>query len=352
MCRPVPPRRMAAGIAVRGAVVPTREPALAGPPTAPVGPAPRAATLPRVPASVTLLAQLVLVAVLAACVHTGSVERSGEPPANLGAQDVVSGIPVVPAVAALLPANVRERGTLTVGSAVGTPPIAFYPQDGGRPRGIDIDVVDAVAKVLGLTVQRSQVSGASLLTGLMAGRFAVGTANFAVTEERKRVLDFTVYLTDGTGFVVRDDSPLRKVTGMEQLCGLAVGTGVGTTFEADLRRQEPVCQDAGRRPYRISTYSDAAAHFLALREGHVDVLMSTASVLRYAAGQQPGLRYLNELSRRDVGLATRKGSGLAEPLRAAVDWLIASGTYRRIIAKWHLEAEAIERSTVNPPAAA
>ncbi|MFI7026838.1 ABC transporter substrate-binding protein [Micromonospora sp. NPDC049900] len=287
---------------------------------------------------------------LTGCVHAAPAPTGGEAPADLGAQDVVSQVQAAPDIAALLPAEIRERGRLTVGSAVGTPPIAFHPQDGGPPRGVDIDIADAAARVLGLTVSREQVSGASLLTGLTAGRFDVGTANFAVTEERKKVLDFTVYLTDGTGFMVRDDSSLREVTDVSQLCGLTIGTGVGSTFEQDLRQRERVCVDAGK-PYKISTYSDAAAHFLALREGHVDILVSTSSVLRYAASQQPGLRFVGELGRRDVGLATSKGAGLAEPLRAAVDRLIADGTYRRILTKWHLEASGVERSTVNPAAA-
>nr|GID89713.1 ABC transporter substrate-binding protein [Actinoplanes derwentensis] len=296
-------------------------------------------------------AVLVATLVMSGCLHSAPAAVTGaEAPRDLGAEDVVSAVRADPALTALLPADIRRSGVLTVGSAVGTPPIAFHPQDGGAPRGVDIDVADAAARKLGLVVEREQVSGASLLTGLAAGRFALGTANFSVTEERKKVLDFTVYLTDGTGIVIRDDSDLTEVTGLDQLCGRTIGTGVGTTFENDLRSREHRCTDVGGQAYRISTYSDAAAHFLALREGHVDVLVSSASVLRYAAAQQPGLRFAGQLDRRDVGLATKKGSGLAEPLRAAIDQLIADGTYQRILAKWHLEEAGIEKSAVNPAA--
>ncbi|CCH19751.1 ABC transporter substrate-binding protein [Micromonospora lupini] len=288
---------------------------------------------------------------LSGCLHAAPASSIQEAPKDLGAQDVVSAVQADPALKELLPAEIRQSGVLTVGSAVGTPPIAFHPQDGGPPRGVDIDVADAVARKLGLTVKRDQVSGASLLTGLTAGRFAVGTANFSVTEERKKVLDFTTYLTDGTGILVRDDSSLTEVTDLAQLCGSSIGTGVGSTFENDLRRQQDKCVQAGKQPYRVSTYSDAAAHFLALREGHVDVLVSSASVLRYAAAQQPGLRLAGQLDRRDVGLATNKGAGLAEPLRAAIDALVAEGAYQKILAKWHLEEAGIQRSAVNPSAA-
>jgi polar amino acid transport system substrate-binding protein len=270
--------------------------------------------------------------------------------ADLGREDVVSAVHEESAISAALPAKLRESGVLRIASGIGVPPVAFSPEDGGPPRGVDIDVSEAVARVLGLKVERKHVSGASLITGLNAGRYEVGTANLAVTEERKQVLDFVLYVTDGTGFAVRDDSELKKVEDLGQLCGLRVGTGTGTTFEADLEAASKECAADDKEPIEISTYPDAAAHFLALRQGRVDALMTTASVLRYAATQQPDLRYLNEIERKNVGLAVKKGSPLAEPLKRAVNQLIEDGTYAKILKKWQLEPAAVEKSVVNPPA--
>ncbi|WP_299527719.1 ABC transporter substrate-binding protein [uncultured Streptomyces sp.] len=267
-----------------------------------------------------------------------------------GSEDVVSSVSEVPSIAALVPAKIRDGGTLRVGSGIGVPPVAFSPEGGGPPRGVDIDVSEAAARVLGLEVDRKHVSGASLITGLEAGRYDVGTANLSVTEERKQVLDFVLYVTDGAGFAVREDDPLKKVGDLSQLCGKKVGTGVGSTFETDLRAAADECAAAGKKPLTVLTYPDAAGHFLALRQKHVDVLMTTSSVLRYAAEEQPGLRYVNELDRKNVGLALKKGSGLAEPLAQAVNHLIDDGTYARILKKWNLEAAAVPVSAVNPPA--
>ncbi|MBG0851930.1 ABC transporter substrate-binding protein [Streptomyces spinoverrucosus] len=270
--------------------------------------------------------------------------------AALGREDVVSAVHEKSAISATLPAKLRESGTLRIGSGIGIPPIAFSPEDGGPPRGVDIDVSEAVARVLGLKVERKHVSGASLITGLNADRYDLGTANLAVTEERKHALDFVLYVTDGTGFAVRDDSELKKVDDLKQLCGLRVGTGTGTTFEADLEVASKECVADDEKPISISTYPDAAAHFLALRQGRVDVLMTTSSVLRFAATQQPDLRYLNEIERKNVGLAVKKGSPLAEPLKGAVNQLIEDGTYAKILKKWGLEPAAIDKSVVNPGA--
>ncbi|WP_405010108.1 ABC transporter substrate-binding protein [Kitasatospora sp. NBC_01539] len=269
--------------------------------------------------------------------------------ADLGREDVVSAVQKDTALAAKLPAELRASGVLRIGSGIGVVPIAFSPEDGGPPRGLDIDVSEAVARLLGLKVERTHVSGATLITGLNAGRYELGTANLGVTEERKQAIDFVLYKTDGTGFAVRKDSTLQKVDDLTQLCGLKVGTGTGTSYEADLAKATKQCAAQGRPPITVNTYSDAAAHFLALRQGHVDLLMTTSSVLRYAATQQPDLRYLNELERKNVGLAVKKGSPLAEPLKDAVNLLIKDGTYTRILTKWGVKESAVPASVVNPP---
>lgn len=295
----------------------------------------------------TVLTAALLPLILTGCGASGDVPEDAKA-RTLGSQDVVSAVREDRALSATLPAAFRKSGVLRVGSAIGVPPIAFSPEDGGPPRGVDIDVVDAVARVLGLKVQRTHVSGASLITGLDAGHFQVGTANLAVTEEREQVLDFVLYLTDGSGFAVRDDSTLKQVKSLHQLCGLRVGTGTGTTFEAELESASKDCVADGGKPIAISTYPDAASHFLALRQNRVDVLMTSSSVLRYAATQQPGLRYLDEIERKNVGLAVKKGSPLAGPLKNAVDHIIEDGTYDKILKKWNLRAAAVPAAAINP----
>ncbi len=47
-------------------------------------------------------------------------------------------------------------------------------------------------------------------------------------------------------------------------------------------------------------------------------------------------------------MATRKGSGLADPFTVAVNELIASGKYGEVLKKWSLTEEAIDKSATNP----
>lgn len=170
-----------------------------------------------------------------------------------------------------------------------------------------------------------------------------------MTDERRKTIDFVTYVNDGQGFATREDSKLTKITELTQLCGLNVATGAGTTFEATLEENKHVCTDAGKKAYQVQTYSEPSAIWSSVQQGRSDVVMSTINGLRYAVAHQQGLKFLNEFHRLDVGFAFKKGTGLAPAFQAAVNRLIADGTYDRILKKWGTTGSAITTSRISPP---
>lgn len=306
------------------------------------------------PRIVTALALLPVLA-LTAC---GSGDTSETAPAGAQASPAPSDDPVaavrkVDSVAALLPADVRTSGKLRVGSSIGFPPGAYYPNGQDKPpAGQDIDLANAVAKVLGVQLNRQDASFETILPALGSGKYDVGTGNFGVTSVRLKTVDFVTYINDGQGFAVKKGSTTLKgkVTDLTQLCGLTIGTGAGTTFEATLDAQKEVCAKAGRKPYDVKVYSENGATLTALQQGRIDVIMSTINGLRYQAAQPASqTAFLGEYHRLDVGFAFKKGSPLTKAFQAAVNELIKDGTYARILKKWGTSASAIDTSQINPP---
>jgi polar amino acid transport system substrate-binding protein len=299
------------------------------------------------------LANPVLLALLTALVVSGcgagASATGGNTAQPSATQDVVSGVAKVDSIAALLPAATRTAGTVKFAVSAGAPPSAYFLDDNKTYTGVDIDIADAVAKVLGVTINREGAKFEAILPALGSGKYDVGTGNFGVTEVRKQTIDFVTYIDDGQGFAVRQDSALGEVKDLAQLCGLAVGVGAGTTFEATLQKNAHVCTDAGKPAYRVSSFSETSAIYLALQQHHIDVIMSTINGLRYAASKQPWLKFLGEFHRLDVGFAFAKGSPLTPAFRAAVDELIKNGTYQRILHKYGTEGSAISESAINPP---
>ena len=303
------------------------------------------------------LVPLALLPVLAltACGFGGPTDTAA---AGAQASPAPSGNPVaavhtVDDIAALLPADVRASGTLRVGRSIGSPPGAYYPNGQDRPpAGQDIDITEAVAKVLGVRLERQDASFETILPALGSGKYDFGTGNFGVTAQRLKTIDFVTYINDGQGFAVRTGSTVlrKKVTHLTQLCGLTIGTGAGTTFEATLTARKEVCAKAGETPYQVKVFAEPGAMVTALQQGRVDVVMSTINGLRHQAAQPDAhTTFLNEYHRLDVGFVFRKGSPLTKAFQAAVNELIRQGTYARILEKWGTSASAIKQSRINPP---
>ncbi|MFB6888882.1 ABC transporter substrate-binding protein [Kitasatospora sp. NPDC056327] len=298
---------------------------------------------------------LLPVLALAACgsdPKTASGTAPGQQAVSAAAEDLVSGLKKSDTAAALLPADIRSAGTVRFGASIGAPPSAFYAdQATKKAAGIDIDFTDAVARLLGLTVQREEASFETILPALGSGKYDVGTGNFGVTETRLKTIDFVTYIDDGQGFAVKkDNTSIQPVTDLVQLCGLTVGTGAGTTFETTLNAKKSVCTDAGKQPFEVKAFSDNGSTLTSLQNGRVDITMSTINGLRYQASQEAsGIRFLGEFHRLDVGFAFKKGSPLTPAFQAAVNELIKNGTYERILKKWGVTDSAVKESQISPP---
>ncbi|MFD8004849.1 ABC transporter substrate-binding protein [Streptomyces mirabilis] len=278
---------------------------------------------------------------------TGTAANAAAKADEIPTTDVVSAIPKDEAAAKLLPSGVTS---LTVAVAVGgTPPGTTYLDDGKTLTGQDVDFADAVAKVLGIELKTQQAGFEAILPALDSGKYDFGASNFGVTDERRKTIDFVTYINDGQGFATRSDSKLAKITDLKQLCGLNVATGAGTTFEATLEENKKVCTDAGKKAYKVQTYSEQGAIWSSLQQGRSDLVMSTINGLRYAVAHQQGVKFLNEYHRLDVGFAFKKDTKLAPAFQAAVNKLIANGTYEKILKKWGTTGSAIEKSQISPP---
>ncbi|MFC8669374.1 ABC transporter substrate-binding protein [Streptomyces sp. NPDC057199] len=277
----------------------------------------------------------------------GSDTQAAAASQKIPTTDVVSSLSTDASAAKLLPAG-TDSLSLAV-SVGGTPPGTSYLEDGKTLAGQDVDFAAAVAKVLGIELKREAASFEAILPALDSGKYDVGVGNFGVTDERRGTIDFVTYINDGQGFATREDSKLHKVTDLAQLCGLNVATRAGTTFEATLEENKHVCSDAGKKAYKVQTYNEQGAIWSSLQQGRSDIVMSTINGLRYAVAQQEGLKFLNEFHRLDVGFAFKKGTKLAPAFQAAVNKLIADGTYDRILKKWGTTGSAIEKSEISPP---
>lgn len=300
-------------------------------------------------------------ALLSGCGSSGSGTGAAADPASSGSgsaagyptTDVISPISEDAALhAALLTADPSaSSGQITLGTTY-SPGLTGLPNGGqnaaGQNIGADVDLRNAVAKVLGITWNVQNGTFDTIIPGVQNGKYAVGQDNFGVTSAREKEVDFATYLTDGQSLLAASDSALRKVTDITQLCGQTVGTSAGTTFQTILTKNASKCAAAGKTPYSVQYFSDNAAIWLGLANGRIDVYFGPTLSLEYDATHVANVKFLGQISVTPVGFVTAKDSPLSKLIAEAVNKLISTGDYAKILAKWSITGNGVASSQVNP----
>jgi polar amino acid transport system substrate-binding protein len=250
-------------------------------------------------------------------------------------------------VAATLPAK-YAGGTLKVAADASYAPNEFFDTDGKTVIGMDIDLIQALGKALGVKVEVSNAGFDSIIPSLAAGKFDIGISSFTDTKEREGVVDFVTYYSAGTSFFTSADKP-ASVTGLDSLCGLTVAVEKGTVQSDDAAAQDKKCKDAGKPGVTVSDYPDQNQANLALTSGRAAVSMADSPVADYQVKLSEGKLKLvgTPYGTAPYGIAVPKDSGLAEPLLAALKAVMADGTYKTVLAKWGVEDGAITDPKIN-----
>jgi polar amino acid transport system substrate-binding protein len=263
--------------------------------------------------------------------------------------------PKVDAAAALVPEEIRDRGTLgIVGSADSSAPLGFYATDDKTRIGVEIDLAYLVAGVLGLKPEYTAVSWENIFVGLDSGKYDVGFSNITVTEERKEKYDFASYRKDDLAFEARKGSGL-KIRGFRDVAGRKVAVDTGTNQEKILVEWSRRAEKAGLPPVDIKYYKAQADTYLALESGRIELWLGPSPTASYHVASAGKTEIAGTYSGGGATLqgliaaTTRKDNGLVEALHAALEEVIRNGTYARVLARWGLSGEALEKSEINPP---
>ncbi|GAB2577652.1 putative amino acid ABC transporter, substrate-binding protein [Paractinoplanes abujensis] len=263
----------------------------------------------------------------------------------------------VDAAAALLPEAIKQKGTLTIGvgaAGAGFAPLAFTATDNKTLIGSEPDIAVAVAGVLGLKPDLQNTSWENLFIGLDSGKFDVGASNITVTEERKQKYDFATYRKDELAFEAKKGSGLT-VTGPKDVAGKRVAVGSGTNQEKILVEWSEEAVKQGLPKVDIKYYQTNQATYLALGSGAIDLYLGPNPTSAYHVAKAGESEIVGTYSgagstlQGKIALTTKKGSGLVEAYKAALDELVKSGDYQKILNRWNLADEAVDAPEINPP---
>ena len=250
-----------------------------------------------------------------------------------------------PAVAKLVPASVKSKGTLTVAADATYAPDEFIGPDGHTVVGMDADLAKALAATMGLKASVVNATFDSIIPGLAAGKYDLGASSFTDTKKREQTVDFVDYLVAGESFFTKASGG-TSINTIADICGKSVAVEKGTTEQSDAEAQSKKC---GSKAVNLLVFPDQNGANLALASGKADLGFADTPVAAYAVKKSNGQFKLvgQSYANAPYGLATPKGNGLDKALLAALEDLMKNGTYKQILAKWNLTSGAITTPKIN-----
>ena len=220
-------------------------------------------------------------------------------------------------------ANVKKNG-LTVVTSPDYPPFESLDAS-NKVVGFDIDLLNAVAKQMGVKVNLVTQSFDGLIPSLLAKKADLIAAGMTVTEERKKSVLFSVpYISGPNAIVTRKDTPgIRK---LGDLAGKTVAVQLGTAQE------KLVSGVKGANVKSFNLYTDAA---MAVQTRQAQAMVLHKVVANSFVKVYPDLKIAGTLGSLDTSFAMRKECGdLQNRVNAALIQVRKSGDMDKLVAKW------------------
>ena len=220
-----------------------------------------------------------------------------------------------------------ESDKLIMATNAEFPPFESKSDDGFV--GIDIDIMNAVAKKLGKELVVEDMEFDSIIPAITSGKADVGAAGITVTDERKEEVNFSdPYANAIQVIIVREDS-----TNNGDLTGLKVGVQQGTTGDTFV--------DWGNfgEVASLERYSKGFEAVQALAQGKIDAVVIDNEPAKVFVEENEGLKILESGSiSEEYALALSKNNdALLADINKAIQELKDSGELQQIIDKYIAE---------------
>jgi polar amino acid transport system substrate-binding protein len=223
-----------------------------------------------------------------------------------------------------------KQGTLTSCTHLPYPP--FQVEQGGKVVGFDVDLVDLVAKKLGVTQKIIDTPFETMKTGsaLNAGKCDIVMGGMTIKPDRVKFMDVSQPYFDATqALMAKKDSGITSLDDVKSR-KLRLGSQASTTGEDYVKGK-------GLDP---RSYDNSLAELDALRTDQVDVIVQDYPVvqnwLKNPADKAKFAIVANLNTGEQYGFWMRKGHNpeLVKITNQVIAESKADGTYKRIYEKW------------------
>ncbi|WP_246787055.1 ABC transporter substrate-binding protein [Aminobacter sp. MDW-2] len=244
-------------------------------------------------------------------------------------------------------AEVKDTGKLIIANTLEYAPFEFIDEN-GKQVGINIELAQETAKLLGAELEVTRIPFPSMVPGLAAGRFKVAWETFAATDERLKQVDFVMFIKSGIVASTTADK-VSQFQGENNLCGKRVGVIGGAVSDFIADRLSAECKEKGLPEIAKSIFPEGKDIIQAALSDRIDARLDDATASGYfevtSKGQMVVVPGLYDVA--PLGIAIPKGDKeTADMLAAGVNELIKNGTYKTIMAKYGMTSAMIDEAYI------
>lgn len=209
------------------------------------------------------------------------------------------------------------------------PPFSF--KENNVDKGIDVDLMKAIAKEEGIEIEIKPMDFGGIIPALQSGQIDGAIAGANITEERKKVVDFSdpYYDTGIVAIVHKDNTTIKEAKDLEGK-NLAVknGTAGARYVEQNLK---------GKSQVRV--YEDTASMLKAVENQQADAAFDDLPVISYTIKVSPNVPLkigTEKLTNAGNGFMVKKDTNkeLLEKFNKGLKKLKENGEYQKIIDRY------------------
>jgi polar amino acid transport system substrate-binding protein len=236
-----------------------------------------------------------------------------------------------PATSGAADLSLVTPGTLTVCSDV--PYAPFEVEDANSPSGysgFDIEVMDGVAKKLGLTLKVIDSDFDALQSGtvLVANQCDLAASAMTITEDRKKNLDFSdPYYDSLQSLLTKTDSGITSLAGT---AGKTIGVQKGTTGKSYATKNAPSSA-------KIVDFPSDGELWPAIQAGQIDAILQDQPVNHTHEVADPSYKIVETYNTDEqYGFAFAKGKkpALLAAVNAQLKTMRSDGSYDALYKKY------------------
>ncbi len=219
---------------------------------------------------------------------------------------------------------IKKAGKFVMLTNAAFAPFEYLGAD-NKPAGVDVDIAQAIADELGVTLEVVDMDFDGIIPAVQSGQGDIGAAGITANDERRLSVDFSINYVDTAQMIIVSEN--SEIKSSADLAGKTIGTQMGTTGEIYVSDE---VENANVQ--RFKTGPDAG---LALQNGQLDAVVIDAMPAAQIAQAGTGLKVLEEpLTTEQYAIAISKDNAdLKEVIDKVLQKMIDDGSLAAALEK-------------------